>query len=334
MESPGSPSNKDISAWDDEEAEKSSEFRQMFVGLIENCDADQEKYLYSDFAKTALTDPWVPVKYLRAAGADPQIAVDMFMATLKWRQEKRISTILDGAFYPYDEVKPFYPFAWHGHSKFGNTIHYYWAGAVQVEEVAKVCSWDEHIKNHIRRVEYLVRTVQPEDSKKYGHRVHQVTDIVDMWGGGLSQVTQKIYDFLQESIQIDEANYPDILSQLFVINAPWLFTTVWAVIKLFISERNQQKVQIFGEDYMEELLKVIDIDQLPTFIGGECPKNCTRENFWKCDEHERNFRDIVTSGSKDETATQEAPESETQEDPESETQEDPESETREDPESE
>ena len=36
---------------------------------------------------------------------------------------------------------------------------------------------------------------------------------------------------------------------MFVINAPMLFTGVWAVVKMWIDDKTKEKIQIFGSSY-------------------------------------------------------------------------------------
>jgi hypothetical protein len=48
------------------------------------------------------------------------------------------------------------------------------------------------------------------------------------------------------------------------------FTAVWAVVKGFLDEKTREKIQIKGSDYKKTLLKYVDADQLPDFLGGTC----------------------------------------------------------------
>ena len=58
---------------------------------------------------------------------------------------------------------------------------------------------------------------------------------------------------------------------MFVINAPMLFTGVWAVVKMWIDDKTKEKIQILGSSYKKELLKYIDPENLPDFLdGGTC----------------------------------------------------------------
>lgn len=56
---------------------------------------------------------------------------------------------------------------------------------------------------------------------------------------------------------------------MFIVNAPMLFTGVWAVVKGFIDEKTRAKITIKGGKY-PELLEVVEPDNLPDFLGGTC----------------------------------------------------------------
>lgn len=58
----------------------------------------------------------------------------------------------------------------------------------------------------------------------------------------------------------------------FIVNAPWIFDTVWSVVKLWIDEVTVKKFQIFkhGKDYKTALFAVADPANLPVRVGGEC----------------------------------------------------------------
>ncbi len=72
--------------------------------------------------------------------------------------------------------------------------------------------------------------------------------------------------------------YPEIMGQMFIVNAPMLFTGVWAVVKGFIDEKTRNKIKICGSKYQKELLELVDAENLPDFLGG----NCTCAEYGGC----------------------------------------------------
>ena len=56
---------------------------------------------------------------------------------------------------------------------------------------------------------------------------------------------------------------------MMIVNAPTLFTGIWAIVKNFLDERTRAKIQIIGSKYKDKLLALIDEDQLHVSLGGK-----------------------------------------------------------------
>ena len=81
---------------------------------------------------------------------------------------------------------------------------------------------------------------------------------------------------------------------LVVINAPYGFSSIWSVVKPWLSKETQEKVHIFGSDYAPFLLELVDADVLPQAFGGKCtcPSGCQLSNLgpWMEGRKERRER--------------------------------------------
>jgi hypothetical protein len=53
---------------------------------------------------------------------------------------------------------------------------------------------------------------------------------------------------------------------MFIVNAPYLFSGVWAIIKGFLDAKTVAKIIISSSDKI--LLEHIDKENLPDFLGG------------------------------------------------------------------
>jgi hypothetical protein len=67
------------------------------------------------------------------------------------------------------------------------------------------------------------------------------------------------------------------MGTFWLINAPYLFSTVWSLIKPWLDEVTVSKIKILGKGYKTELLQHIDAANLPKDLGGtcECAKGCS-----------------------------------------------------------
>lgn len=69
---------------------------------------------------------------------------------------------------------------------------------------------------------------------------------------------------------IFEAHYPESLGVVIVHNAPWIFSTVWSIIKNWLDPVVASKIH-FTKGY-EELQKFIEPKHIPQYLGGEDQK--------------------------------------------------------------
>ena len=98
----------------------------------------------------------------------------------------------------------------------------------------------------------------------------QTCTILDLKNIKLSNASAA-YKFIKPASQMAQDNYPQILGNMFIINAPFLFTGIWAIVRMWIDDKTKEKIQILGSSYKKQLLKYIDPENLPDFIeGGTC----------------------------------------------------------------
>jgi hypothetical protein len=72
------------------------------------------------------------------------------------------------------------------------------------------------------------------------------------------------------------------MGQVAIINAPMTFTTMWSAIKPWLAKETVDKVDILGKDYQETLLRLVDAESLPDWLGGSCvcsgPGGCAQSS--------------------------------------------------------
>ena len=74
---------------------------------------------------------------------------------------------------------------------------------------------------------------------------------------------------VKQAAKIGQDYYPEIMGRTIVVNAPRLFSGVWSVCKGYVDEKTRKKISIISSSKsLEELLKHIDMDQIPEFLGG------------------------------------------------------------------
>ena len=84
------------------------------------------------------------------------------------------------------------------------------------------------------------------------------------------KLTAEVRGLLKGASKISGDNYPECLGNMYVTNAPFVFTACWKICKAFVDERTQKKISIKGSDYQKYLLEAIEKENLPTWLGGTC----------------------------------------------------------------
>ncbi|KAG2733549.1 hypothetical protein G9P44_003074 [Scheffersomyces stipitis] len=94
--------------------------------------------------------------------------------------------------------------------------------------------------------------------------VDQCTIVFDLTGFTLKNADYATIKFLAD---VFEAHYPETLGSILVHNAPWIFSTVWNIIKNWLDPVVASKIH-FTKD-IKELSKFIDPRFIPDYLGGE-----------------------------------------------------------------
>jgi hypothetical protein len=80
-------------------------------------------------------------------------------------------------------------------------------------------------------------------------------------------------DHIKHLIALDNICYPELLGKMFIINAPWVATSVWMMIRSWLDPRTQDKIELLGSGpkMHARLLEFISPENLPTKYGGTAP---------------------------------------------------------------
>ncbi|KAI9350476.1 CRAL-TRIO domain-containing protein [Zopfochytrium polystomum] len=143
-------------------------------------------------------------------------------------------------------------------------------GLYDSRRLAHICTLDALLELHTDLQEYLFRKLMPEASDRKGTLVDKQCVIFDCTGMGLHQFYMPAMGLLRAVADNDAKYYPERLGRLFLVNSPPVFQKIWVMIKRWLDKGILEKVHILGSDYKEVLLKYIDADNLPEYLGGSC----------------------------------------------------------------
>ncbi|EQL33066.1 hypothetical protein BDFG_04813 [Blastomyces dermatitidis ATCC 26199] len=133
----------------------------------------------------------------------------------------------------------------------------------------KITTADRMLKNLVCEYEKLADPRLPACSRKAGKLLETCCSIMDLKGVGITRVPS-VYGYVKQASAISQNYYPERLGKLYLINAPWGFSSVFSVVKGFLDPVTVQKIHVLGAGYEAELLAQVPKENLPKEFGGEC----------------------------------------------------------------
>jgi hypothetical protein len=208
------------------------------------------------------------LRFLRARKFDLQKTKEMFIACEKWREEFGTNTILEDFHYvEKPRVATLYPQYYHKTDKDGRPVYIEHLGDVKIAEMYKLTTQERMLKNLVWEYESFVRYRLPACSRKQGHLIETSCTILDLKGISLSTASQ-VYSYVRDASYVGQNYYPERMGKFYMLNAPFGFATVFAMIKRFLDPVTVEKIHILGSRYQEELLAQIPKENLPVRFGG------------------------------------------------------------------
>jgi hypothetical protein len=181
------------------------------------------------------------------------------------------------------QVFAYYPQYYHKTDKDGRPLYIEQLGKIDLVAMRKITTDERMLSNLVVEYEKMSDPRLPACSRKSGHLLETSCSIMDLKGVGLGMMSSA-YGYLQQASAISQNYYPERLGKLYVINAPWGFSSVFSVVKKFLDPVTVAKIHVLGSGYQKELLAQIPKENLPKQFGGECtcPGGCELSDEGPC----------------------------------------------------
>ncbi|XP_067941980.1 retinal-binding protein-like [Watersipora subatra] len=154
-----------------------------------------------------------------------------------------------------------------GYDKLGLPIRIEPFGGLDMRGIMKSVKKTDLEKVVIRNCEELAQECKYQ-SEIHQRRIDGFTLIFDMTNFNKKMLWKPGLNLYIHNAEILQNNYPGLQKRMFIVNAPAIFPILWKVAKPIINKDVRKKIKVLGRDYKQELLKYIDKDQLPAYLGG------------------------------------------------------------------
>ncbi|KAG8934374.1 cytosolic factor, phosphatidylinositol/phosphatidylcholine transfer protein [Tulasnella sp. 418] len=212
------------------------------------------------------------LRFLRARKFDLPRAKEMIIAQEQWRKDFKIEELGLGKNFDFPEkaeVNKYYPQYYHKTDKDGRPIYVEQLGKLDINALYAVTTEERLLQRLVHEYEKFLTERLPACSAQVGHEVETSCTIMDLKNVGLSSF-YRVKDYVSKASKIGQDYYPECMGKFYIINAPYLFSTVWAFIKPWLDEVTVAKINILGSNYKAELLKQVPAENLPVEFGGTC----------------------------------------------------------------
>ncbi|CAI0374495.1 unnamed protein product [Linum tenue] len=241
-------------------------------------------------------------RFLRARDWNVAKTHKMLVDCLNWRVHNEIDNILAKPIVPADHyrgVRDSQLIGMSGYSREGLPVYAIGAGLSTFDKA----SVHYYVQSHIQMNEYRDHVILPTASKKHGRPITTCIKVLDMTGLKLSALNQ--IKLLTVISTVDDLNYPEKTNTYYIVNAPYIFSACWKVVKPLLQERTRKKVQVLNGNGRDELLKIMDISSLPHFCkreGSGSSKNNSEKSSESCYSLDHPFHQQLYNYTKEQAA--------------------------------
>ncbi|XP_076949047.1 SEC14 cytosolic factor-like [Bidens hawaiensis] len=227
--------------------------------LLESCD-EQLKITFENLHQGCPSETLI--RFLKARDGNISKAHSMLVDCLNWRTENEIDKILSKPIIPaefYRSVRDSQLIGMSGYTKDGRPVIAVGVGLSTYDKA----SIHYYVQSHIQINEYRDHVILPSATKKYERHISTCVKVLDMTGLKLSHLNQ--IKLLTVISGIDDLNYPEKTDTYYIVNAPYVFSACWKVVKPLLQERTRKKIQVLSGCGKDDLLKIMDYESLPHF---------------------------------------------------------------------
>ncbi|XP_019194694.1 PREDICTED: SEC14-like protein 5 [Ipomoea nil] len=206
------------------------------------------------------------VRFLKARDGNVSKAHKMLTDCLNWRLQNEIDNILAKPIVPselYRGIRESQLVGMTGYSKEGIPVIAVGLGLSTFDRA----SVHYYVQSHIQMNEYRDRVMLPFATRKFGRHISTCIKILDMTGLKLSALNH--IKLLTTISAIDDLNYPEKTEAYYIVNAPYIFSACWKVVRPLLQERTRKKVLVLSGSGRDDLLKIMDYASLPHFCKRE-----------------------------------------------------------------
>ncbi len=207
----------------------------------------------------------------------------MYLKAEAWKKEIKLDRLVrDFDFAERDEVASHgWSMYFHKTDRLGRPIFIQDLGNMDVTKVFQITTPERVIENFAVTLELAVRHRYEACTVASGRWVDDNMMVVNLAGLGLGTFWS-MKGQLQQLLAILDNNFPELSGRVQIINAPYMFSTIWSWVKGWLPTATVDKIDIAGADYHDRIWQYVNREDWPRSLGGECDcadaKGCAKSD--------------------------------------------------------
>jgi hypothetical protein len=220
---------------------------------------------HSSFTPPPPAPKELPLRFLRAGKGDPVEGRRRYDATLAWRRENHIDTILQRPNPAFSLIKRHYLHYMHLRGRNNELCFYEFPAKTNLKLLSHAgVTVDGLVWHYTQVIEFMWQVVDRNDFAKSVY-------VLDLDGIRFGDFVGDVMDFVKKASSLCSLHYPERAGYVFVINVPRWFNLIWTAVKPLVDEATMDKITIFRGTRQEtcDLLQTrIPLYNLPPEYGG------------------------------------------------------------------
>jgi hypothetical protein len=209
----------------------------------------------------------LPERFLRAGKGDTVEGQRRYDATLEWRREHGMDTILTEAHPNFEFIKKHYPHYYHERGRNGEPVFFEQPPKTDLKALKAGGVTLPSLLHHYAMVtEFQWQCLERDDFAR------SIT-VLDLGGMRMYDFVGECVEYVRKCSAFTGQNYPERAGFVLVVNVPGWFAMIWNVVRPMVDEVTLNKITILrgkkDGEVLQALLEKIPMEHIPPEYGGQ-----------------------------------------------------------------
>ncbi|CAI5739952.1 unnamed protein product [Hyaloperonospora brassicae] len=209
-------------------------------------------------------------RFLAGCEGDVEEAKARYAATMKWRKENDVDTILLRPSPVFADMKECFTHFTHKKDRQGHPISFEFLGGQRKalhDFTGRGVSEDEAIMHHVRMMEFMWKVLDPRPFPE-----GNMLKVYDIKGISMADLSTDVVNYTKKWGEVVATYNPERVYQVFLINPPSWFNLIWKLVSPLVNPKTRERIHVLRgqKDITKALLEFVAPENLPKEYGGEC----------------------------------------------------------------